>query len=388
MQSACELTLHGSIKMILRYISFAMFGIALGIFLYKVLYSDLTSSDLMALCRDRSAEPSEVVLACTVLADADDITTDALFDVLIAREVAFRKLGEVGHALDDINSALALRPTDANILVRRGQVRRLSGEFQLAENDYQTAIALEPNNFWAWMSRANAFFEQQKYEDALFCYQRATEIAPDDLQASDRTIITLTKLGEHDLAIETLTEASQRWPKNATIHRFLGVLYLTEKKNYDRAIQALLASDDIEADNEETQFFLGAAYLRNGEYGRGMQYVERFATSAHQSVNEGSRRRDGIFASVVRDIAVGDRTLPLYRGIAYALIGETELARSELIDFMEAGGILTTETLIRLMEKEGIFINPQPSGVYDAEVEEALNQYIDRLTQKFLQYRL
>lgn len=137
--------------------------------------------------------------------------------------------------LSDFNKAISLKPTDGELYEGRGEVKLILekreeaikdfdlsiknkskhasrvyrfkgtalaalGRNKEAEESLTKSIELSPDNYSAWFSRGQIYFQTGRYEKALTDYSRCLEIKPKDVRALNRRADTYEKLGKNDLA--------------------------------------------------------------------------------------------------------------------------------------------------------------------------------------------
>ncbi len=94
------------------------------------------------------------------------------------------------EAQDDYNAVLTLDPGLSDALVRRAQVRVLSGRYAAALSDLQAVLAREPRHFVALSAVSQLAETRGDWPGALAAWQRLLAVDPQTALAQDR----LTKL--------------------------------------------------------------------------------------------------------------------------------------------------------------------------------------------------
>ncbi len=103
-----------------------------------------------------------------------------------ARGQLLAQLGRPAEALADLDRALALDPTHAPALYRRGLVHKARGEPRLALADFQAYLTQHPDDPVALYNRGLAHEQLAQLGDAIRDYRRALELKPDHRPARTR----------------------------------------------------------------------------------------------------------------------------------------------------------------------------------------------------------
>ncbi len=165
-------------------------------------------------------------------------------------------------ALEALNQALRLTPTDPGALSMRGLYYQQHGDYPRALADYQLAVAADPQNIIWQMALGDVYDRIGNLNGALLAYQTATESAPADPQtwralalfclsrdifieelafpAAKKALeldpgnpLSLDLLGQANMGLEKFSEAEILFkkaiataPDDASPHFHLGLLYL------------------------------------------------------------------------------------------------------------------------------------------------------------------
>lgn len=106
-----------------------------------------------------------------------------------------RREGHLGAAAQAYDRALALTPGDAQLWVDIGRLRYIGGEHLTAIEASEQALAAGPDLPRALEFRAELLRDAQGWGEALPLYERALEIAPDDLALLGGYAATLGEAG-------------------------------------------------------------------------------------------------------------------------------------------------------------------------------------------------
>lgn len=106
-----------------------------------------------------------------------------------------------------MDSALALKPSDAKLILGRGQVYEFAGDEPHAVEFYQRAIQADAKLADAYVLLGNSDMRHQRYADAVKNYQQAVSIRPTDAQASSRLAAAQVAAGHCDDALARINSA-------------------------------------------------------------------------------------------------------------------------------------------------------------------------------------
>jgi len=219
-------------------------------------------------------------------------------------------LPAAGGALD---RALAFSPRDPLLWVEIGRLRYAGGEQLQAIEAADRAIAIGPDNVRAIELRAQLLRDAQGWEAALPLYERALEIAPDDIsllggyaaclgelgRASEMVEVTrrmiaiaprhpyawhlqavlAARAGKNDLARSLLARTGSRLEDMPAAMELSGLLEL-EAGNANVALGQLSRLAERQAANPRVQLLMARALYEAGEYD---QLLARFGGAAQRA---------------------------------------------------------------------------------------------------------
>lgn len=125
-----------------------------------------------------------------------------------------------------------------------------------------------------WLTRGQAHFDRQEFEQAAEAFERATEAAPDEAEPHFLLGLTYARLRDYPRAAAALLNARDRDPDLEGLPRELGVaLYRIE--SYEAAAEALEGAVELEPDNAVARYYLGLARYQLGEYQAAIEELAR-----------------------------------------------------------------------------------------------------------------
>jgi Flp pilus assembly protein TadD len=223
---------------------------------------------------------------------------------------------EPRESLKEYNRATALERPSARMLESVGQDYVLLGDWADADKWTLRAIQMEPTDADAWYSLGRIRFSEQRFGDALSCFQRALVLSPRSVKAENNLGLAYEALNQTDNAVAAyrqavawqavgpanemseqpllnlavvllhrgklkeaeplLEKAGSLAPKDSHIHEQLGHLYL-QQSDYAGAEREFQEACRLDPANSGLHFLLGQAYRR---LGRKEQAQAEFAISA------------------------------------------------------------------------------------------------------------
>jgi tetratricopeptide (TPR) repeat protein len=125
----------------------------------------------------------------------------------VNRGIAYRRLGDIDHAISDYDEAIRLNPHAADAFNNRGNAFRARDEFGRALHDYDQAIRLDPHYAHAFNNRGIIFLEQGDLDRAIADFDRAIVEESSYANAYRNRGLARTNKRLYDLAIEDFDEA-------------------------------------------------------------------------------------------------------------------------------------------------------------------------------------
>lgn len=89
--------------------------------------------------------------------------------------------GDYERALEEINTALSLRPDIAHYVISKSMFLRQLGDLDSAAVAGERGVELAPRLAGAWVALGLVRIEQERFEEGGDCYERAAQIKPDPI---------------------------------------------------------------------------------------------------------------------------------------------------------------------------------------------------------------
>jgi tetratricopeptide (TPR) repeat protein len=146
--------------------------------------------------------------ACTRLITSRQMTGRDLALIYANRGWAWKRKGEAGKALSDLNQSLKIFPDPSNkSYYGRGVIRQGMQDYDGALSDYATVLRSTPGHIGALINHGVSSFASGKISQAIEDYTTLIRIAPDFLPAYVSRAIAYEKQGDRLKAIEDFKAA-------------------------------------------------------------------------------------------------------------------------------------------------------------------------------------
>ena len=187
----------------------------------------------------------------------------------INRGVAYQKKGDLSKALDDLNMAVEMTPTDFNALNSRGMVLMERGLLEKALADFDKAISLRIADSGAYYNRGLLFRKKGERGKALEDFTMALAINPADIKARNTRGLLLQEMEDYDKALADFNAALDVDPSDAMIFNNRGLL-LAAKGEIDRAIADYDTAARLKPQESSTYINRGLALSAKGEFDKAL----------------------------------------------------------------------------------------------------------------------
>lgn len=259
---------------------------------------DNTLTEVQALLDAGKFHEAEGALRAYLVANELSATAHEMLAYALLRE------NRPADSLKEYTRAAAMEKPSASMLERVGQDYVLLGDWDDADKWTLRAVQMNPSDADAWYSLGRIRYSEQRFRDALSCYQQALKFSPRSVKAENnlglayeatnqtdaaivayRQAIAWQDQGPHDqlseqpllnLAIvllhrgemteaaSLLTRAAVLAPKDPRVHEQLGHVYM-QKTDYGAAEHELQQACQLDPKNSSLHFLLGQAYRHLGK---------------------------------------------------------------------------------------------------------------------------
>jgi len=267
-------------------------------------------ADIQALLDEGKFHEAESALRVYLKDNDLSATAHAMLAYALLRE------NKPADSLKEYTRAASLEKPSASLLEHVGQDYVLLGDWADADKWTLRAVQMSPSDADAWYSLGRIRYSEQRFSDALSCFQQVLKLSPKSVKAENnlglayeatnqmdaaiaayRQAIEWQNQGPHDQLSEEpllnlgvvllhrgelteaealLTQASALAPKDSRIHEQLGHLYM-QKADYEKAEHELHVACELDPKSSSLHFLLGQAYRH---LGKAQEAKAEFAISA------------------------------------------------------------------------------------------------------------
>lgn len=111
---------------------------------------------------------------------SEELASDLLAKAFTARAICFDLLGFADEAIRDFTLALAIEPTNPQLLFLRGRQLTAIGSYDRSLQDLTNAIVYDPKNSELINYRGNVYVWRQERKKAFIDFNRAIELDPNN----------------------------------------------------------------------------------------------------------------------------------------------------------------------------------------------------------------
>lgn len=166
------------------------------------------------------------------------------------------------------------------------------GSYEVAIECLDKAIKLHRNHFLSWSLKGELSFSLNKYEDAIECFQKSSELnSKRAFVYLNKKAVALSKLDLCDEAVDCLKKSLSIYSENSETYELLGNIYLNGFKDYPKAIKYFKKSLYYNSKDSALWNTLANAYLITGEFREALECCHRAyfidPKNYHASITEG-----------------------------------------------------------------------------------------------------
>ena len=121
--------------------------------------------------------------------------------------------------------------------LKKGNISLDQEKYDEAISCYDKVLEKDPKNKWGWINKGLALAELSKQEEAILCLEKATEMYPKSAQVWYGQGLILNKLNKLENAIVAFDKSIEIKPKFADAWNYKGMV-LASMERYDEAIEA------------------------------------------------------------------------------------------------------------------------------------------------------
>ncbi len=198
---------------------------------------------------------------------ADQTLNLTLIDSLI-------RFGDYITALSYTDNALSQRPTDSELLMRRGRIERIYGQYGESLGSFSVAQAQDPENTLIYVELANLYTAQGRPDGALSAYEQAILLEPAETTHYVAASQIMVTQNQPQRAQELLLEGISKVSDPVTLYSTLATVQL-QQGHPERALESLnYGLDEL---GESTGMFLamGDYFVNRGNFDQVKEQFDR-----------------------------------------------------------------------------------------------------------------
>ena len=340
-------------------------------------FEPLNPEGLAQTCVSSKAPRTEVIAACTNLIEAGDVTPDYQHLFLTKRAWAHRCDGHYELAIADVDRALSLQPENVKTMVLRARIHDANGNHDAAKADYDRAVDTAPENHYTHWNRARYLDRHGERDEAYLGYQKVLELDPDASNAAKYMAHYLYDRKKYEKALGVVTDATDRWPGQRWVYGLKVELDIVHTKDVEGALASAEKAIGMYESPVMKFLFPAAIHLTIGDEQAGIDAVNRYADWFVLRQEQKVSAWDRITAIISEKSDFGEDEKPLRRGIAYAILARADLARPELLQFVEKTGSAGKKEILKWAKKDSelfaLNVDSSAERIVDAYVEQEIS---------------
>lgn len=159
---------------------------------------------------------------------------NGLLSAHLGQSRALRQQGLLDKAVESVNAALAIAPSDTSVTMELAAVYDQMGSSNLSDPLYLDIISREPNNAAAYNNLGLNQLVREEYQEAILSFVRALNLQPSNQQISNNLAAAHALNGDEFTAVNLFKETVGE----AAAYNNIGYLYMTQGR-FDKAEKAL-----------------------------------------------------------------------------------------------------------------------------------------------------
>ena len=159
--------------------------------------------------------------------------------------LVYRERDKLDEALQHIEQALALAPTEIQYLLARGGIYRDQRKFDMAIASVSDAIQISPDSDEVYQTMGFFLSEQKKWPEARKALYKALGLNTDNVQSERMLALSYMAEADYKEAIPSWEKLVAKQPGNAEFHFYLG-LCLLESSETREAVKHLKTAAELE----------------------------------------------------------------------------------------------------------------------------------------------
>jgi tetratricopeptide (TPR) repeat protein len=191
----------------------------------RVLVKDSKNADANAglghvLTAEKKYPEAETVLRTALEQSPNDLTLTAELATVLAAQ-------DKGEALPLLQNLHEAHPDDENVTRMLAEVLAEAGDATGSDHYCSALLTAHPNDAALLIAHGQNLIRQQRFQEALPAFQKATEVAPSEADAWSGLAFAASKNNQPSVALHALTARSKFLPDNASTYFLWATSYDT-----------------------------------------------------------------------------------------------------------------------------------------------------------------
>jgi tetratricopeptide (TPR) repeat protein len=171
-------------------------------------------------------------------------------------------------------AARSAKSREAGAWLKKGDALFDNEKYDEAISCYEKAIEIDPMNKWGWINKGAALAELSKFEEAISCYDKVIEMYPRSAQAWIDKGFTLNETKKYDEAVLAFNTAIEIKPNSSDAWNGKGFA-LANAEKYDESIQCYEQAIKSNPKNSVAWNNKGFVLMDQGKYAEAIQSFEK-----------------------------------------------------------------------------------------------------------------
>lgn len=195
-----------------------------------------------------------------------------------------------------LNASIVAIQLDNNLAeahVAFGLAYSLINEYEKSEKAFQNAIELNPHLFEAYYFDARIKFEKGQIKSAMFLYEKACQVQPDDYQSPYFLATIYKSMDRNSDAIKIFNKCINNCKNQLHINPtnvralYMGAAALVHIGKTEQGLEWAVQALDMDPDEPATYYNVACAYTAANKIEKGLEYLDK-------AVHAGFARKDWI----------------------------------------------------------------------------------------------
>lgn len=227
----------------------------------------------------------EVLDACAAFIISGSADKDRIVAAHANRAIGLSATRDFDGAVAEMNEAIRLDPSEANLYLMRGAAYRATKDFDKAIADVDEAIRLDASRGDFYMLRGMIFGDQGDLDRAITELNQKVKLDPESAPGYAKRAELFRQKKDYDSAVADYSEVVKRQPDNAKGFVDRGWIYVL-KNDLDHAMEDFTAALKIHENDASALVGVGLVKSRKGKPTDGSREISHALTLEPGIVDE------------------------------------------------------------------------------------------------------